>query len=278
MAREDRCMFVSSTVRRTACLVAAFALAPPAAADSLADVLRLDVLPGWRTADGTQMAGIRLTLAPGWKTYWRAPGDAGIPPEFDWNGSRNLAAARFHWPVPEVFLQNGMQSIGYSGQVVIPVELTPSLADAPVHMAGEVQIGVCEDICIPMTLGFDAALPATTARDPAIVAALIDRPLTQAEGQVSDVACAVTPIIDGLRLSARIAMPSAGAHEVVVVEAGDPRVWVSEAATQRAGAYLTADVEMVHVSGASFALDRSALRFTVLGSDRAVEIAGCTTR
>ncbi len=41
------------------------------------------VLEGWVRADGTRMAAVQLDLEPGWKTYWRAPGDAGIPPSFD---------------------------------------------------------------------------------------------------------------------------------------------------------------------------------------------------
>ncbi|MEJ6478965.1 MAG: protein-disulfide reductase DsbD family protein, partial [Octadecabacter sp.] len=96
-------------------LAALVALSVPAAADPMDGVAAFDILPGWRTDRGTHMVAVRISLAPGWKTYWRAPGDAGIPPQFQWDGSQNINAAQFHWPIPEVMNQNGMRSIGYHG-------------------------------------------------------------------------------------------------------------------------------------------------------------------
>ena len=252
-------------------------LGSAAVAQSPEDMVTLEVLPGWRTDQGTQMAGLRLTLAPGWKTYWRAPGDAGIPPAFNWRGSENIDAAEFHWPVPEVFRLNGMQSIGYTGQVVIPIELTPTDPGQPARIAGEIEIGVCEEICVPVHLRFDTALTDTTTRDVAIATALVDRPLTATEADVGQVLCTIAPSDNGLWVTARVQMPVTGAAEVVVIEAGDPRVWVSEAETSRDRDWLTARVQMIHVSGGTFSLDRSAMRITVLGSDEAVDIRGCTS-
>jgi DsbC/DsbD-like thiol-disulfide interchange protein len=254
---------------------AAIGLVSSALAGPPEDVVTMDILPGWETGTGTHMAGIRLTLAPGWKTYWRAPGDAGIPPAFSWQGSENIAAAQFHWPVPEVFHTNGMQSIGYSGQVVIPIELTPTRPGEVARLAGDVEIGVCHDICIPVRLSFDAALLPGGDRDVAIATALVDRPLTMDEAGVGAVHCAVELSDDGLWVTAEVEMPSAGADEVVVIEAGDPQVWVSEAETARNGNMLTARVQMIHISGNGFALDRAAMRITVLGGDMAVDIPGC---
>ncbi|MEY5038115.1 MAG: hypothetical protein RL472_1221, partial [Pseudomonadota bacterium] len=66
-----------------------------------------------------------------------------------------------------------------------------------------------------------------------------------------------------------------GGDEGVVIEPADPTIWVSDSQTSRAGAVLTTVTEMVASSGAPFALDRSALRLTVLGGAQAVEINGC---
>ncbi len=250
-------------------------LAAPASAQTLDDIVRLDVLPGWRTADGTHVAGLQITLAPGWKTYWRAPGDAGIPPQIDFAASNNVGSARFIWPVPEVFDQSGMRSIGYTDGVVVPVELTPN-AQGEMTLTGMLDIGVCEEICIPVRLPFDLTLPAQGQRDPVIVASLVNRPLTAAEASVTAATCAVSPNADGLTLTATLSMPQAGRIEEVVIEAGDPLVWVSEPDVARSGGQLTATVDMVHVSGGGFALDRSAVRVTVLGSDHAVDIQGCS--
>ncbi|MWD26677.1 hypothetical protein E0K89_004225 [Aquicoccus sp. SCR17] len=238
-------------------------------------LVRLDVLPGWRLADGRHVAGLRLRLEPGWKTYWRAPGDAGIPPDFDWSGSRNIAAVEVNWPRPKVFDQNGMTSIGYAQEVVLPVVATPRGA-GPLQLRGEVDIGVCKDICVPETLQFDAALPVGGSQpDPRIAAALADRPFTAAEAQVQSATCRFRPERDGLHLSAELRMPPAGGNEYAVIETGNPLIWVAEAETRREGGTLRIETRMQHVEGRSMALDRDALRITVLGSAHAVDIRGC---
>jgi DsbC/DsbD-like thiol-disulfide interchange protein len=254
---------------------AILATAPPAFAGPPEDVAQIEVLPGWQTASGTQMAALRLTLAPGWKTYWRAPGEGGIPPAFSWAGSQNIDTTAFHWPTPEVIDQNGMRSFGYHNQVVIPIEVTPSVPGALTHLQGEVEIGVCLDICVPMRLSFAADLPPETHRDVAIATALIDNPIPGAEAGLTAVTCAIEPGEDGIWVTATMALPPTGGSEVVVIEAGDPQVWVSATEVSRIGNALTARAEMVHVTGGAFALDRSAVRITVLGSDRAVDIQGC---
>ena len=250
--------------------------AQPALAELPDGVAKIEVLPGWETPQGTRMAGLKITLAEGWKTYWRAPGDAGIPPTFSWDGSQNIAGAAFYWPTPEVFSSNGMQTIGYHDQVVLPVEFTPDADGGPMTVAGSVEMGVCDDICMPVTMRFNVELPPSGKRDALIASALVDQPVTAADAAVSAVTCAVEPIRDGLRVTATIAMPSVGGEEVVVIESGHPDVWVSEAVSHRDGGALMAVADVVPTSVGGFALDRSALRLTVLGSDLAVDIKGCT--
>jgi DsbC/DsbD-like thiol-disulfide interchange protein len=242
---------------------------------SVDDLAKVTVLPGWRAADGTHVTALRIDLAEGWKTYWRAPGDTGIPPSFAFSGA-GITGVQPHFPVPDVYEDFGMRSIGYADSVTFPMILTvPDHGDA-IGVSGQVHIGVCDEICIPVTLDFDALLPPQGAADPAIEAALRDRPLTRTEAQVGAVTCGVTPISDGLQVTATITMPPATAEEIVVIEAGDAQVWVSEPQVTRAGRDLTAVVDMVHVSGQPFVLDRSALRITVLGDGKAVDIQGCT--
>lgn len=249
-------------------------LAAPAAAQT--DLARAALIPGWRQADGSHVAGLLLDLAPGWKTYWRAPGDAGIPPRFDWARTRNVAGLQPLWPTPKAMDQNGMTSIGYPGDVVIPLLIRPETAGRPITLSGRMELGVCKDVCVPAEVRFSATLPAEGSRDPRLVAALVDRPLTEREARVGRVTCRIAPVKGGVALTASIAMPSAGGPEVVVVETANPAIWVAEAEARRDGPVLTARTEMQHVTGAPFALDRSGLRFTVLGRNHAVDIRGCT--
>ncbi|MEL7014329.1 MAG: protein-disulfide reductase DsbD domain-containing protein, partial [Pseudomonadota bacterium] len=70
------------------------------AAQSIEDAIEARLLTGWRAADGSHIAALQIDLAPGWTTYWRAPGDAGIPPYFDWHASENLSSVDVEWPSP----------------------------------------------------------------------------------------------------------------------------------------------------------------------------------
>lgn len=239
-----------------------------------AEVLSARVLPGWQTADGTRMAALELTLAKDWKTYWRSPGDAGIPPLFDWSGSENLASVRLHWPRPHVFHLNGMQSIGYTEKLILPMELTPHDPSLPILLRATVDLGVCRDICMPATLTLAAEITGGGSPDAAIRAALESRPHSGAEAGLTAIACTVEPISDGLRLTATLRLPPTGGDEAVVFEPG-AAIWVSEAVVDRQGGQIVAVSDFVAQNGAPFALDRSRVMVTVLGRDRAVEIAGC---
>jgi DsbC/DsbD-like thiol-disulfide interchange protein len=262
-------------MRTLATLTLALGLAATLPARAEEPPVSAQILNGWQTDTGTQMTGLKLHLAPGWKTYWRAPGEAGIPPSFDWSGSDNVKSARIHWPAPHVFETSGLQSIGYAGDVVLPVEFAPRDPGAPMRLVGQVDIGVCRDICVPATLRVDVALAAPGAPDPAIKAALAARPLQAGKAGVKGATCRIEPIRDGLRLTANLVLPPTGGAEAVVIEAGSPDIWVSESEVTRDGTRLTASADLVAPSGEPFGLDRAGLVLTVVGSARAVEIRGC---
>jgi DsbC/DsbD-like thiol-disulfide interchange protein len=260
------------------CLAAAGrAGAGEAAPPALSAVASVDILPGWLTEAGTRMSAVRIRLAPGWKTYWRAPGDAGIPPRFDWSGSSNLAAAALHWPAPEVIRQNGLTILGYRTEVILPVEITPE-RPGPVRLHASLELGVCETVCLPVALTLSAELAGPGAPDPRIDAALARRPLAAQAAGVAQVRCTAEDIADGLRVTARIAMPALGSgEEIAVFELPDRSVWISEARTRREGGELVAMAEMVPPFARPFPFSPDALRITVLdGSGAAVDIRGCT--
>jgi len=258
------------------CLALCLALASPLGAQTVGDMVTVDVLPGWRTEAGTHMAAIRVMLAPGWKTYWRAPGDAGIPAQFDWAGSDNVGKVALHWPVPAVFHQNGLTSVGYHDQLILPIELTPRRVGQPIALSAHIDMGVCDDVCVPVSVTVTAALAPEAARpDARIRAALGDRPMTAREAGVSGMTCTVAPARRGLSVTAAFDMPSLGGAEFAVIELPGAPVWVSEAETLRNGDSLSATADIVPAHGTTLALDRSRLRITVLGQRGAVDIRGC---
>lgn len=258
--------------------LALMALPSFAIAQDYGDLATFEILPGWRTDAGAHITAVKITLAPGWITYWRAPGDSGIPPQFNFTSDSAITSITPHWPVPEVFDDAGLRSIGYYDSVIFPLTVDAPAVSGDIPVSGELTIGVCDEVCIPVTFAFDTLLPQSGTHDAVISDALADHPMTRAEANVGKVICTISPISDGLRMTTDIEVAQSGASEFVVIEPSDPRIWVSQADMERDGATLSATVEMVHPSGEPFAFDRSGVRITVFGDDgQAIDLRGCSS-
>ncbi len=118
---------------------------------------KVSMLSGGQDGDIWQ-AGILVELEPNWKTYWRVPGDTGIPPQFDWAGSKNNGAIEVGYPVPSRFQDAGGESIGYHDQVLFPLSVRPQKPDAMVHLQLNMFFAVCNEICIPAKATADLLL------------------------------------------------------------------------------------------------------------------------
>jgi DsbC/DsbD-like thiol-disulfide interchange protein len=120
------------------------------------------------------LGGIAFQLQPGWKTYWRTPGDSGVPPRFDFSKSENIEAVTILWPAPTKFDDGaGGHSLGYHDSVVLPLRIVAKNADKPVTLRAAVNYAVCAKLCIPVEA--DAELPFTSVastEDSALFAAL----------------------------------------------------------------------------------------------------------
>lgn len=130
-----------------------------------------------KNGEARMRAGVEIKLQPGWKTYWRYPGDSGVPPRFDFSGSDNLKTAKVFYPAPHLFADESGNSIGYKDSVIFPLQLAPRQPGKPVTLRLKIDYAVCEKLCIPaegraeLTLaagdsGQDAALAAAEAQVP----------------------------------------------------------------------------------------------------------------
>lgn len=246
-------------------LLTALSPALPAAAQELPQGLQsARFLPGWTDADGRRVAALELVLEPGWKTYWRSPGDAGLAPEFDWKGS-NIGKVDFQWPAPEVIVSDGVRTLGFHDRLVLPFTVTPEKPGQPVGISAHVTFGLCENICIPAELDL-IATPAGTTPDPQIQAALALAPRASDDQP----ACEIAEIEDGMTVT--LSLPEPGA-ELAIEHGADPDIWVSAPELSANGREVTAD--FVAPSGKPFALDAQAVVMTVLGKDGATEYRGC---
>jgi DsbC/DsbD-like thiol-disulfide interchange protein len=191
-------MTIMTAPWRPACaaVAAVFFLADAAQADDASPWSRdryaaVRIVAGSRTEGGGNVliGGIEIELQPGWKTYWRTPGDSGVPPQFDFSKSENLESATVLWPAPEKFSDGASGiSYGYRAGVVLPLRIVPKNPAKPVRLQAHIQYAVCEKICVPIdaaaALTFtdalsshDAALRAALERVPRPVRAGDDTPV-----------------------------------------------------------------------------------------------------
>lgn len=104
-------------------------------------------------------AGIEIRLGPGWKTYWRYPGDSGVPPRFGFDRSDNVATVTVLFPAPHRFSDDDGQSIGYKGTVILPLHVVPRDAAKPTVLRLDLDYAVCEKSCVPVDAKAELALP-----------------------------------------------------------------------------------------------------------------------
>lgn len=107
----------------------------------------------------TLLLGLEVELEPGWKTYWRSPGDAGIPPQLMWEGSGNVGEIDFQYPAPVRFDYYGLDTFGYEDRVIYPIEITPAAVGEAVDLQAQVNLLICDDVCIPHTMNVDFTIP-----------------------------------------------------------------------------------------------------------------------
>lgn len=128
-------------------------------------------------AGTARLAAVEIAPDRGFKTYWRHPGESGLPPAFDWSRSTNLAAVEVLWPAPRRFEDGGGVTYGYKGGVVLPLRVTPREAGRPVRLALTLDYGVCKDICIPVRAELSLDVPAggsAAPTPPAVIERALD--------------------------------------------------------------------------------------------------------
>jgi DsbC/DsbD-like thiol-disulfide interchange protein len=147
--------------------------ASPWAGDERSAVRLIGASPVRDARGDVLRAGIQIRMQAGWKTYWRYPGDSGVPPRFDFSQSDNVRDVAVLWPAPQRFADGaGGHSIGYAGQVLLPLQVLPKDPAKPVTIRLSLDYAICEKLCVPVDA--KASLPASRGRtslDPALAAA-----------------------------------------------------------------------------------------------------------
>lgn len=121
------------------------------------------------------LGGIAFQLKPGWHTYWRTPGDSGVPPRFDFSKSDNVEAVTVLWPAPTKFDDGaGGTSLGYHDQVILPLRIVAKNADKPVTLRATVNYAVCEKLCIPVEANVQLPFTSVASTEDSVLFAALD--------------------------------------------------------------------------------------------------------
>lgn len=148
----------------------------------------LRLLAGSR-GDGVLVGGIEIHLKDGWKTYWRTPGDSGIPPRFDFSKSDNVETVTVLWPAPARFDDGaGGTAIGYTDKVVLPLRIMPKDAAKPVTLRATIDYAICEKLCVPVHAAAEVvftANPSIQAGPLASALQTVPRPAKIGEGDLT---------------------------------------------------------------------------------------------
>jgi len=132
------------------------------------------LLAGSRSG-GVLLGGIAIQLEPGWKTYWRTPGDSGVPPRFDFSKSDNVEAVTVLWPAPMKFDDGaGGFSLGYKKQVVLPLRIVAKNNDKPVTLRAHLSYAVCDKLCIPVEASSELTFASVASTEDGNLAAALD--------------------------------------------------------------------------------------------------------
>jgi thiol:disulfide interchange protein len=123
--------------------------------------------------------GLRQTIRPKWHTYWKNPGESGLPTEIKWTLPAGVTADPIVWPTPNLFNIGGVINYGYQDETVLLVRITPpaDLSGSSLKLAAEANWLVCEDVCIPEDGKFELSLPIAAAATPAspVTRAIFDK-------------------------------------------------------------------------------------------------------
>lgn len=200
------------------------ALAGASAWQELAPGVRARLVSSDTLSDGHTMAGLEIQLPPDTHTYWRLPGETGIPTEISLAASTGISSPDIYWPVPTVDDSSGFRDYVYDGALVVPFAFGAD--PAGVVLNAHVTLGVCSDMCIPASA--DLTLPVTFGAPDAAQSIRIDQAMAQTPApwdQPKPPFSEVTAAPDG---SIHLAGPNALIDPgTLIADIGDPSVVLS---------------------------------------------------
>jgi len=218
-------------------------------------------------------AGVEIKLQPGWKTYWRYPGDSGVPPRFDFSGSNNLKYAKVLYPAPHLFHDETGNSLGYKENVIFPVQVIAREPDKPVRLRLKLEYAVCEKLCIPAEGRAELTLSeGDSAHDVSLTAAEARVPIPSTAAEIGLTARRVNT---GLKPLVFVDLIAPSDKPLAIFVEGPSREWALPIPQPAQGAPAGRRHFGFELDGLPPGVDPKApfeLTFTVVEGDRAIEV------
>jgi DsbC/DsbD-like thiol-disulfide interchange protein len=217
--------------------------------------------------------GVELRMDPGWHTYWRYPGDSGVPPRIEFGDSENLRDFTVSYPAPRAFTDETGIFIGYRDHVVFPVRITPRDPQKPVKLKLDLFYAVCEKLCVPASAHTELTLA------PGLRSAFDDR-IAKAETGVPKQVSAQQAGLTAQRVAGapkprvELDVAAPGNNDVQVFAEGPSAEWALPVPKPVSGAPKGHRRFSLELDGLPPSADPKApvdLTFTIVGGDRALE-------
>lgn len=232
--------------------------------------MRLIALPPER--DGTIHAGLQIEPKPGWITYWREPGNSGIPPQITVAPGSGVTLKEIRYPVPKHINDGKVDDIAYDAPVVLPLTFKADGDETADAIKATAFIGICKELCVPFQAAFD--LPLSDARqsrpeEEALLEAAEDRLPEEASSGFQVVSHKMSADMKELWLE--IALPGGGdtAPEVIVT-GPNGYVFTKQLMSKRDGKTFSTSVAIGKLPR-NYALAGKTWHALVIDGDRAME-------
>ena len=235
------------------------------------------ITDGWIEKDQKLIFGLKIDLNKNWKTYWRLPGNAGLKPLFTFDKSENVFAAKIMWPSPIIFGEDNLWSIGYKDSVLLPLEVTPIDTSKPIKLEIQADIGLCEDVCIPVTLNVSYfATPGQNQENYEILGAILSEPIKSDDIGFQPPQCIIKNGELIMGFNEKNVKTGIENIELFVIEVGSSVFYVNSKKAYVFDDRITVSTKNSVETELPGVISRERIKTTIIGSNQSLEFVGCS--
>ena len=235
------------------------------------------ITDGWIEKDQKLIFGLKIDLNKNWKTYWRLPGNAGLKPLFTFDKSENVFAAKIMWPSPIIFGEDNLWSIGYKDSVLLPLEVTPIDTSKPIKLEIQADIGLCEDVCIPVTLNVSYfATPGQNQENYEILGAILSEPIKSDDIGFQPPQCIIKNGELIMEFNEKNVKTGIENIELFVIEVGSSVFYVNSKKAYVFDDRITVSTKNSVKTELPGVISRETVKTTIIGSNQSLEFVGCS--